>query len=183
MWKVCQNPETGEIKLIHLGYDVPKGFFELTITSNPNYIQDEEKALAESIGMTYVPGTPIIDYFTLKVDLIADEVYLVAVSSPAKLEEYKQAELDALAYMQNKSVRQPYVKVWAEAKRWTDEEAALDILKTAGLFKHVMLTIRQQRLTAKEKIRRSSGSLESMKKILQEYILFMDQLKVMLVSG
>ena len=177
MWKVCQNPETGDKILVHVGYDTPEGYFEITVTDAQNYIEDEKKALVASLGGVYDPSTPIVDYFTKRVDDIADMVYTFAVSSPAKLQEYNQAATDAEAYLKDMTVPQPFVRVWAEATGWTDLEAAQDILRTAAIFKGAMLYIRTQRLAAKEKMKRVSGNIDEMKVILAEYTALMERLK------
>lgn len=182
MWKVCQNSSTGELSLVHYGYNIPVGCVEITTTSNPNYINDLYRGIVESFGFKYDSSVPLFKYFLFKVDEIADEVYTFAVSSPAKLQEYNQAEEDALAFIADPNVRKPFVVSWADAKGWSDIDAAKDILRTAAMFKQALLFIRTQRLSTKEKIKLYTDNIDQMKILLEAYKNKMMTLKAQLAS-
>lgn len=118
----------------------------------------------------------------VKVDSIADEVYLVAVSSPAKLLEYQEAEKEASAFKLDPENIGSFVVCWATAKGWTNDAAADDILATSERFRQAMLFIRTERLAAKESIR-SSNDLTAMNQTMAVYGAKMNYLKAQLMAS
>lgn len=114
------------------------------------------------------------------VDVLADEVYLVAVSSPAKLLEYQEAEKEAVAYLADNAVVGSYITVWATAKGWTTAQAAADIIDTANRFRNAMIYIRQERLAAKEAMRAEASDFSVIQTVMNTYTGRMMYLKAQL---
>lgn len=119
----------------------------------------------------------------LAVDQLADEVYTVAVSSPAKLLEYQEAEKEAVAFKADPENIGAYITVWAAAKGWTNTQAADDIILTANRFRSAMIYIRQERLAAKESIRAETSSFSNIQGIMAVYTAKMMYLKAQLAAA
>jgi hypothetical protein len=117
------------------------------------------------------------------VDTLADEVYTVAVSSPAKLLEYQEAERQAIAYKADNQVVGSYITVWANAKSWTIDQAADDIILTANRFRSAMIYIRQERLAAKESIRAETSSFANVQATMNIYTAKMMYLRSQLAAS
>lgn len=98
-----------------------------------------------------------------------DVVYLKAVPTSGKLQEYLMAETEAKAYMADNSVVGPTVYSWAMAKGWTLDQAAADILTAAAKLRGLMYFIRDQRLKAPQQIA-SCTSMADIESIMQDQI-------------
>jgi hypothetical protein len=98
----------------------------------------------------------------LSVDRDVDLVYSSTVGNRAV--EYQLAEQEALDY-KNAEFTGPVpvtVQDWATVKSWTPQQAAEDVLASSAAWRSAQLSLRKQRLTAKDQIRQSStlASLE-----------------------
>lgn len=107
------------------------------------------------------------------IDNSADTARATILARPTNPEEYKFALADAEAYaaagFQGAAPRG--VSGWAYAKRrqgWTAQQAAQDILDTAGLWVGAMYAIRDGRLDAKELVRDATTAYE-VELILESY--------------
>lgn len=177
-YKICQSLIDQSKILIASAYATPPDYVEVGITENENELIEEDAALYKSLGIVITnPNLPLSIYFMARVDELADQVYDLAVSSPAKLQEYNEAEKQALDYKANPSSSQPYVSSWAHAKGWTNDQAADDILKTAATFRQMMLYIRTQRLAAKEQMRQSDNDRAKLIVILNTFAAQMSSLR------
>lgn len=143
-------------------------------------------------GGDALPSQAVLDglVFSMKkaemiqsVDTLADEVYVVAVSSPAKLLEYQEAEKEAVAFMADNQVVGSYITVWAAAKGWTITQAANDIIDTANRFRNAMIYIRQERLAAKEAMRAETSDFSVIQNVMATYTGKMMYLKAQLQAA
>lgn len=91
----------------------------------------------------------------MDIDKVADEVRYKFIGDAARIKEYDTANQEAEAYKAagySGDVPQS-VKSWAEAKGWTGQSAADDILATAAAWNAVLYGIRDARLKGKELVR------------------------------
>jgi hypothetical protein len=102
------------------------------------------------------------DKLVAKVDAIADRIRLRVVGDPVRIKEYETAEAEASEYKAAgyPTDAPPTVKSWAEAKSWTNQQAADDILAAADRWHGAMYYIRDARLKAKEAIRNATTSAQ-----------------------
>lgn len=90
-----------------------------------------------------------------KIDAIADAARTKVVGDPIRVKEYEVSQQEAQAYKDAGyagTVPQS-VKSWAEAKEWTAQQAADDILAASARWYAALYGIRDARLKAKENIR------------------------------
>ncbi|HEX9173858.1 MAG TPA: hypothetical protein VF861_14490 [Telluria sp.] len=94
-------------------------------------------------------------YAIAEIDRIADAVRLSVAGDAARIEEYKVARAEALAYCDAgfEGDPPPYVQAWVRPGKRDARQAAEDILATADRFQAILLKIRQLRLDAKEDVR------------------------------
>lgn len=90
-----------------------------------------------------------------QVDGLADQVRRELAGDPLRVAEYDRAAQEASAYQTAgyTGTVPPAVLSWAEAKGWTAQAAAEDILRAAGRWNAALYQLRDQRLKAKEAIR------------------------------
>jgi hypothetical protein len=90
------------------------------------------------------------------IDADADAARMLAIGDPGRPLEYLQAEAAARAwYAAAYAGTAPKdVASWANAKEWTNQQAADDIIATADRWRDALSEIRRLRLMAKETIRR-----------------------------
>lgn len=90
------------------------------------------------------------------IDAGADAARLLAISDPTRPLEYLQAETAARAWRAAgyAGAAPEDVDSWADAKQWTGQQAADDIITTADRWRAALSAIRRLRLMAKETIRR-----------------------------
>lgn len=89
------------------------------------------------------------------IDNAADSARQRIVGDAVRVIEYQVAEADALAYKSSaySGPVPPSVAVWAQAKGWTGQQAADDILAAAQSWRQALIGLRQARLLGKEGVR------------------------------
>jgi hypothetical protein len=112
------------------------------------------KTVTETIALVPWDAEKIAAYKTeskTKIDQQADTARLKYVSVGVYTQqEYLQAETDAKAWLLDTSKPCPLsISCWAQAKGWTNEQAATDIVTTAGQFRGLLDNIRAIRLLGK----------------------------------
>ena len=90
-----------------------------------------------------------------QVDGLADQVRHELAGDPLRVAEYDRAAQEASAYQTAgyTGTVPPAVLSWAEAKGWTAQAAADDILRAAHHWNAALYQLRDQRLKTKEAIR------------------------------
>lgn len=88
-----------------------------------------------------------------QIDADVDDIYSRVIGNRAA--EYEQAEREALAYQTASfaGAAPPMVQAWADAKGWTGQQAAQDIITQATAWRGAQTQIRAQRLLRKEQVR------------------------------
>ena len=92
-----------------------------------------------------------------------------------RTEEYRTAESEAKSYKSGgySGTAPSSVKSWADAKGWTGEKAADDILATAGQWRAASAAIRAARLKHKERARNG----EDLVAVLASWLTFTKALR------
>ena len=93
------------------------------------------------------------------IDNAADAARQRIVGDAVRVVEYQVAEADATAF-KNAGYTEavpPFVGVWAQAKNWTAQQAADDILAAAASWRQALIGLRQARLMGKEAVRTASS--------------------------
>jgi hypothetical protein len=89
------------------------------------------------------------------IDMAADDARTRVVGDPVRVFEYTVAETDAgifAAAGYTGTVPVP-VAIWAQAKNWTAQQAADDILSASRSWQMALMGLRQARLIGKEGVR------------------------------
>lgn len=91
------------------------------------------------------------EFMVGRIDTIADAQRARLVGDPVKAFEYLEAEKGAVAYRDAgfTGTVPAVVQSWADARSWTAEQAAQDILTEAIMFHMALNIIRGIRLSAK----------------------------------
>jgi hypothetical protein len=95
------------------------------------------------------------------IDADADAARLLAIGDPGRSLEYLQAEAAARTWCAAAyaGAAPEDVASWADAKEWTNQQAADDIIATADRWRAALSAIRRLRLLAKEGIRRIAADV------------------------
>lgn len=90
-----------------------------------------------------------------QIDLAADMARLTIAGDPLRVVEYERAALEAQAYKAAGYIGSvpPAVKSWADAKGWSGQQAADNILAEAAAWNQALYGIRDMRLKGKETVR------------------------------
>lgn len=93
----------------------------------------------------------------LQIDKESDSARLAIAGDPLRVVEYERAAIEAQAYKDAgySGTVPPTVKSWAEAKRWSGQQAADNILAEAAAWNQALYGIRDMRLKGKEAVRSS----------------------------
>lgn len=123
-----------------------------------------------------LPEEPVnVSVFLKQVDTDTDYIYGSVVGNRSS--EYLQAEADATAFNANPTMQPPSsVTSWANAKGWSNAQAAEDIISTALFWKQVQSNIRANRLATKEKAKLATNQSELIS-IKQAWIAFVKSIK------
>ncbi len=94
----------------------------------------------------------------MQIDHAADAARLAVAGDPLRAVEYQAAEAQATAFKAAgyAGTCPPAVKSWADAKGWTSQQAADDIIAVAAAWNGALLAIRDVRLKAKEGVRNAA---------------------------
>lgn len=117
------------------------------------------------------PPAAAIIRAVIDIDKVADEIRYKFIGDAARIKEYDTANQEATAFKAGGyagDVPQS-IKSWAEAKEWTNQAAADDILATAAAWNAVLYSIRDVRLKGKESVR-SAVSMEDLETKLSSTI-------------
>lgn len=92
------------------------------------------------------------------IDNAADTARQRIVGDPVRVIEYQVAEADAAAFKNAgyTGTVPPSIGVWAQAKGWTAQQAADDILAAAASWRQALIGLRQARLVGKEAVRNAA---------------------------
>lgn len=92
------------------------------------------------------------------IDSLADRARLAVVGNAVRVEEYRRAFEQAKAYQDAGYTGDvgSNVQAWADAKEWTAQQAAEDILAAAARWYGALDAIRAKRLKAKEDVRKAT---------------------------
>lgn len=151
-----------------------------------------------------IEGTPICDQYGIwrqqwvVVDLVGDELttkltemkmsYVSAIDAGVDMiysktignrtTEYQLAETEATTYASSgyTGTAPPTVSVWAQINGWTPQQAADDILQTSSNWRAVQQTLRAQRLTTKDRLKKATTYAE-IESIRSEWLVFIDVIK------
>ena len=98
------------------------------------------------------PGT---DELCKLIDDTADSARLTIAGDPLRVVEYQRAETEAKAFATDgyTGTTPPSVASWAEAKGWTAQEAADDILRASAAWNAALYAFRDIRLKGKEAVK------------------------------
>lgn len=138
---------TGQPTRLTLVGDTPVGLTPLR--PEPGYVWD---------GSAWQP--PTTDQYLAaqrlqactEVDATADRCRLLVVGDPLRVVEYQRAADEAQHFMDTGEAL-PAVLDWANAKGWTAEQSAQNILDESRAWNGVLYAIRDTRLSYKEQIR------------------------------
>lgn len=88
------------------------------------------------------------------------------------------AETEASAYASSgyTGTVPPTVSVWAQINGWTPKQAADDVLQTSSNWRAVQQTLRSQRLTTKDRLKKTS-TYEEIQSIRSEWLVFINVIK------
>lgn len=91
----------------------------------------------------------------LEVDAVADVARLAIAGDPLRVVEYERAASEASTYRDAGYTGPvpPSVKSWADAKGWSGQQAADNILAEAAAWNQALYGIRDMRLKGKEAVR------------------------------
>lgn len=92
------------------------------------------------------------------IDAAADAARVRIVGDPIRVFEYQTAESDAVTFKAAgyAGTCPASIAVWAQAKGWTNQQAADDILRASASWRQALIALRQARLTGKEGVRSSA---------------------------
>jgi len=93
-----------------------------------------------------------------RIDIVADAQRDRIAVNPVKLFEYQAAYEAALNFRAGNYLGDPPLEVscWAQAKKWTANQAADDIIQEAELYQYAVRMIRAIRLTGKYAVKDAS---------------------------
>lgn len=151
------------------GYSIPADAVEITEVQHAQLLSDQ------SAGATIQPdenGFPVavfppppnlaeqITALCLQVDTAADAARLKIAGDPLRVVEYERAATEAQAFKAAgyTGATPPTVASWAEAKNWTAQQAADDILAVSVAWNMAMYALRDIRLKGKEAIRAAADT-------------------------
>lgn len=99
-----------------------------------------------------------LEELLLSIDNAADSARQRIVGDAVRVVEYQVAEADATAYKTAgyTGAVPASVGVWAQAKGWTAQQAADDILAAAASWQQALIGLRQARLMGKEAVRQAT---------------------------
>lgn len=151
----------GAVEVDPLG-PVPPG----TLDAPPDTAGDE---VAQWMGSAWVvlpqrptPAVAVVPpldrtAISAKIDAEVDALYAAVIGNRAA--EYEQAEREAQAYAAADfaGAVPPMVQAWADAKGWTGQQAAQDIIAQAAAWRGAQTQIRAQRLLRKEQVRTAAS--------------------------
>lgn len=112
----------------------------------------------------------------LKIDSDTDALYTAVVGNRAS--EYTLAESEARAFADDffNTDAPESVRSWAEAKGWTNQQAAENILETASQWRTAQSLIRTQRLLRKEQVR-TSLTISDIERAVASWSQFLNSIK------
>ncbi len=93
-----------------------------------------------------------------QVDTDTDALYQQTLGNKGSEYEATEAQARAFEAADWQGIPGELVRVWAEIKGWTDQQAAEDILTGANRWRAAQVSIRAARLRAKETLRTASDS-------------------------
>ena len=99
-----------------------------------------------------------LEELLLSIDNAADSARQRIVGDAVRVIEYQMAEVDATAFKAAgyTGAVPASVGVWAQAKSWTPQQAADDILSAAASWRQALIGLRQARLMGKEAVRNAA---------------------------
>lgn len=118
---------------------------------------------AQEVTFTLTPkanhDTILVARQLAQIDKDVDLIYAQAIGNRGP--EYTEAEAQAKAFANAGYTGEApfYVSCWAEAKAWTNTEAADDILAQSVAWRTAAAQLRAQRLAAKEAVRNGNGAI------------------------
>ena len=168
-----ENPQTcRNIPVIPLN-----GYAWLDVNVKPSFDPFTQELVPNPVA-SYVNGEWVADYLVVdltpdavaakledkrvtmlaQVDADTDALYQQTLGN--KGSEYEATEAQARAFETAEWQGTPgeLVRVWAEIKGWTDQQAAEDILTETNRWRAAQVSIRAARLRAKETLRTASDS-------------------------
>ena len=110
------------------------------------------------------------------IDAGVDMIYAKTIGN--RTTEYQLAETEAATYASSgyTGTVPPTVSGWALINGWTSSQAADDILQTSSNWRAVQQTLRSQRLTTKDRLKKASTYAE-IESIRSEWLVFIDVIK------
>lgn len=149
------------------GEAIPEDAVELTAIEYAALMEAQcqgKRIVSDANGrpVAVAPPAPSLDEMkaalVLAIDATADAARLAVAGDPLRAEEYRIAEGEAKAYQAAGYAGDvpPAVASWAEAKGWTGQQAADDILAVATAWNAALYAIRDARLKAKEAVRNAT---------------------------
>jgi len=146
------------------GDAIPFDAVEITVEQHAQLMADQSagatiQADANGYPVAVFPPPPSLDQIKAdlcaRIDREADAARLKIAGDPLRVVEYQQAETEAAAYKAAgyTGTVPPSVQSWAEAKGWTAQQAADDILTVAAGWRQALYVLRDIRLKGKEAIR------------------------------
>lgn len=105
----------------------------------------------------------LIEKTVKKIDDLADKARLAVVGDPVRVKEYEMAEIGAKSYRDAgyAGAVPEVVRAWAEAKNWTPQQSADDIIAASDRWYAALFAIRELRLKAKEAIKASTSKAQA----------------------
>lgn len=97
------------------------------------------------------------------IDHAADAARLLIVGDSVRVVEYQRAEAEATAYAAAgyTGTVPPTVQSWAEAKQWTAQAAADDILRASAAWNTALYALRDIRLKGKEAVKTAATAADA----------------------
>lgn len=156
-------------RAIH-GDDFPADAVEITAEKHAALLQGQsegKRIVADENGfpLLQAPPMPTLDELKSKlclaIDATADAARLTVVGDPLRVVEYERAAAEAQGFADAGYVGAVplSVKSWAEAKDWTGQQAADDILAASAQWNSLMYSIRDVRLKAKEEVKSAADAI------------------------
>ena len=146
------------------GDAIPFDAVEITVEQHAQLMADQSagatiQADANGYPVAVFPPPPTLDQtktaLCTRVDSEADAARLKIAGDPLRVVEYERAAAEAQAFKDSgyTGTIPPSVLSWAEAKAWTAQAAADDILTVSALWNQALYALRDIRLKGKEAIR------------------------------
>ena len=168
-----ENPQTcRNIPVIPL-----EGYAWLDVNVAPSFDPYTQELVTSPVA-TYVDGQWVADYLVVdlppevvsskledkrakmlaQVGTDTDALYQQTLGNKGSEHEATEAQARAFEAAEWQGTPGELVRVWAEIKGWTDQQAAEDILTEANRWRAAQVSIRAARLRAKETLRTASDS-------------------------